>query len=67
MHILTGKEASMEKRIMMDYGVSGRQTVTDIKMFVPRHNARYIHQNELHPSFLAESKCNSSPRAFRKG
>lgn len=47
--MLTGKGARMEKRIMMDYGVSGRQTVTDIKMFVPRHNARYTKMNYILP------------------
>ena len=52
MDILTGKGARMEKRIMMDYGVSGRQTVTDVKMFVPTNNARYAKMNYILPFWL---------------
>ena len=65
MDVLTGKGANMEKRIMMDYGVSGRQTVTDIKMFVLCKEQCYTKMNYILP-FVAESKCNSSPRASRK-
>lgn len=47
--VLTGKGANMEKRIMMDYGVSGRQTVTDIKMFVLCKEQCYTKMNYILP------------------